>query len=269
MPQSVERDLLAPAVEDEPCNGRDAPPREVTEYDLQVDEQFADLHIQIADVEAQHKVEIICKEAYDDARKVEVERPEERPADNDPQMPLQKEKIAFDPSFYGLIRPPRQPFEDTKRQGIVVMFGIRPAVYRPHDDDEQQHTRQSNDKDFCHTFQNTSNLRPIPRKVLAADEQGEKLARSVGKAGKIGGQQDIPLHDGGVLRNRRRKGIVYAEQLTEVVRDGQPKIAARLPEAQIGLPEHRPEREKGKRDNDRNDDIPTHPPALPCRSDSR
>ena len=59
------------------------------------------------------------------------------------------------------------------------------------------------------------------------------------------------MHDGGILRNRRRKGIVYAEQLAEVVRDGESEIAARLAEAQIGLPKYRPEREESKRDDDR------------------
>ena len=84
MPQSVERDLLAPAVEDEPCNGCDTPPREMAEDDLQVYQQLADLHIQISDVEAQYEVEVVRKEAYDDACKVEVERPKERPGDDDP-----------------------------------------------------------------------------------------------------------------------------------------------------------------------------------------
>ena len=67
VPQPVQGDLLSPTVEEQPADRNDAPPREVAEDDLQVDEQLADLHIQIADVEAQHKIEVVCKEAHDDA----------------------------------------------------------------------------------------------------------------------------------------------------------------------------------------------------------
>ena len=102
----------------------------------------------------------------------------------------------------------------------MVVFGVRFAVHCPHDDDEQQHARQRNDKNFCSNPHNAPYRRPIPRKVFAADEQREILARRVGKARKIGRQQDVPLHDRRILRDRRHKRIVYAEQLAEIVRDG-------------------------------------------------
>ena len=245
MPQPVQGDLFSPTVEKKPCNGRDAPPREVAEDDLQVYQQLTDLHIQISDVKAQHEVEVVRKEAYDDACKVEVRPPKKCPADNDPQMPLQKGKIAFDRSLDRLICPLCQPFENTKRERIIVVLGVRLAVHCPHDDDEQQHTRQRNDKNFCSNPHNAPYRRPISCEVLAADEQGEKLARRVGKARKIGRQQDIPLHDGGVFRDRRSERVFRPEQLTEIIRDGQTQIAARLAETQIGLPKHRSERKKG------------------------
>ena len=149
------------------------------------------------------------------------------------------------------------------------MFGIRPAVHCPHDDDKQQHARQRNDEDFCNNPHNAPYRRPIPQEVLAADEQGEKLARSVGKAGKIGREQDLPFHDGRILRDRRSESVFRPEQFTEVVRDGQPQIAARLAKAQVRLPKYCPEREENKRNDDRDDDVPTHPPALPYRYNSR
>lgn len=80
MPQAIECDLLTPAVEDEPCNGRNAPPREVAEYDLQVYKQLARLHIEVGDIEAQHEVEIVRKEARDDGCKVQMKYPKDDPA---------------------------------------------------------------------------------------------------------------------------------------------------------------------------------------------
>ena len=58
----------------------DAPPREVPEDDLQVDKQFTDLHIQVADIKAQHEVEVIRKEARDDGCKVQMKYPKDDPA---------------------------------------------------------------------------------------------------------------------------------------------------------------------------------------------
>ena len=66
MPQPVQSDILSPTVEQQPADCNDAPPREVPEYDLQVDEQLADLHIQVADIKAQHAVDVIRKDARDD-----------------------------------------------------------------------------------------------------------------------------------------------------------------------------------------------------------
>ena len=77
------------------------------------------------------------------------------------------------------------------------------------------------------------------------------------------------IANSGILRDRRSKNVFHPEQLAEVVRDGQTKITARLSEAQIRLPEHRPEREENKRNDDRDNNVPTHPPALPCKSDNQ
>lgn len=70
MAQPVYCNSLSPAVEDEPCNGHNAPPREMAEDDLQIYQQLTDLYIEVGAVEAQHEIEIVRKEAYDDARKV-------------------------------------------------------------------------------------------------------------------------------------------------------------------------------------------------------
>ena len=125
------------------------------------------------------------------------------------------------------------------------MLGVRFAVRCPHDDDKQQHARQRNDKNFCSNHHNAPYRRPLPRKVFAADEQGEILARRVGEAGKVGREQDIPLHDGRILCDRRGESVFHPEQLAEIVRGGQPKITARLHEAKVRLPKHRSERKKG------------------------
>ena len=80
VPQTVERDILAPAVKEQPRHRYDAPPWEVAENDLQINEQLADLHIEVANVKAQHEVEVVRKEAHDDTCKVEVEYPKDDPA---------------------------------------------------------------------------------------------------------------------------------------------------------------------------------------------
>lgn len=80
VPQTVERNIFSPAVEKQPRHRYDAPPREVAEDDLQVNEQLADLHIEVCDVKTQHEIEVVCKEARDDTCKVEVEYPQDYPA---------------------------------------------------------------------------------------------------------------------------------------------------------------------------------------------
>ena len=78
--QAIERNVFAPAIKEQPRHRYDAPPREVAKDDLQVDEQLADLHIEVCDVEAQHKIEVVRKEAHNDACKVEMEHPQDHPA---------------------------------------------------------------------------------------------------------------------------------------------------------------------------------------------
>ena len=86
VPQAVERDILAPTIEQKPADRYDAPPREVAEYDLQVYKQLAHLHIEVCDVETQHEVEIVRKEARDDGCKVQMKYPKDDPAHPDTFM---------------------------------------------------------------------------------------------------------------------------------------------------------------------------------------
>ena len=79
MPQSVQGDWLSPSVKDKPRYRCDAPPREVSEDDLQVDKQLAHLRIDRRNVKRHRKVKVIGKEAQYDTYEIEMERPQYEP----------------------------------------------------------------------------------------------------------------------------------------------------------------------------------------------
>ena len=95
-------------VEQQPADERDAPPREVPEYDLQVDEQLAHLHIEISHIEAQHEVEVVREKARDDTCRIQMKSPHHRP--EDPHRPMLREKVPIRQysSFQRLIQTPRK-----------------------------------------------------------------------------------------------------------------------------------------------------------------
>lgn len=267
--QPVQGDLLSPTVEEQPADRNDAPPREMPEDDLQVDEQLADLHIQIADVETQNKIEVIRKEAHDDAGTVQVKHPQNYPTHPNRSMLCQVFAVGKYSALYRLIRPFCDCFENTQRNGIAVMVCIPVPVHTPKYEPKHEYAGQQNGNDLCHDKHHIADRRPITCEVLAVYEQGKEVPRRGGKAFQVGRQQYLPLQHVRILRDGGRKGIVYADKFTEVIGNGQPEISARLTKAHIRLPERRAQCQESKRDDDGNGNIKTFahntPPQFPHR----
>ena len=176
MPQATERYIFTPTVEKQPRYRYDTPPWEVTENDLQIDKQLADLHIETRDVETQHEVEVISQKAHDDACHIQMEYPEDNPAYPNRLMFRKVFAIRKHGVFYGLIRSLRQPLKNFKRPGITVVVGIFLTIQT--DDYEQQHhdARQDHRNGFCHDQHDIADCQPIPGKVFIVRKHCKEIA---------------------------------------------------------------------------------------------
>lgn len=171
MPQSIQSDALSPMVEQQPADERNTPPREVSEDDLQVDEQLAHLYIEVRHIEAQHEVEVVRKKARDDTRRIQMERPHHRP--EDPYRTMLREKVPIRQycSFQRLIEPPRQHLEYPERYGVTVVFGVAALIQPPDDQPYDEQARKNDSHHFQKYEHHISDLSPITREILPIHKQ--------------------------------------------------------------------------------------------------